>query len=141
MPAQDYHGPLPFEMIITELHDNYMRCIQSNGVSSIGDAVSVAKPPLLRRQEYDGLMKVDPVSLLTFSYTYTGNQERTVSTSEGSEDQVVTPRYITGLTILAMACAGVSVLKDDGETEEFCGYVEIGQGRSWAKYTPPEEEE
>lgn len=122
------------EFAVQAVHDNYLTCLQFDGITTYGAQVNVAKDPDLRKTSYHGL------TIDGLEYSYTGAQARTV-TKEGtsdSKDQVIIPRYqvpsdgpggYNGSIITAAPI--LTRVKDDEDAVLFCQWREITQ-RAWA---------
>ncbi|MCC6679855.1 MAG: hypothetical protein IT445_03035 [Phycisphaeraceae bacterium] len=124
--------PLPFELRLKAIHYDYLVCQRWDATAEayVGGAINVARAAITRRLEYDGKTLTDPVDGTSWTYDYTGVQERTVS----GEEQVIVPRLIEDeSSILIMPCQPITVRNDGDTADVICQYVELPQGRAFAK--------
>ena len=99
-------------------NDDYLVCEDADL-----NTVNVAKPYELRRTPFDG----ETIGGVT--YTYASASEREAVGGFDAETQFITPAYVVGAEIFALASQG-STGVTSAET-----YIEMNQGRAWA-YDP-----
>jgi len=119
------------DFVVKEEYDNYLICKQWNGSDEFGDDIPVAKPWLLRRSSYDGLIRngitythVDTLTRSATDGSTTQQEQITIPywlPETGFKGEVITAEYklvSTGLTV-----SGIAVRYED------CNRA----GRTWAK--------
>lgn len=94
----DIRGLCAGQFQITSIEDDSLTCVPFNGTDTTGNYIDVMKPWLLRRTTLDGLSRSG------VSYTYTDSSTRTATQGATTETHKITPDYLVGDTILAMAC-------------------------------------
>jgi hypothetical protein len=82
--------------LLTEVHDDFLACEHYPS----GIEVYIFKPYSLQRTAYDGL------TVNGISYTYAAAAERTASSGEVTETQLITPDYAVGEPIYAVPIDG-----------------------------------